>query len=80
MWGGKKTAVVTASPGGYGGIKSDLHLRQSRQSLGADVLIFPEVFLSKANAALDQNDSVADERTQSFLNKFAAVFYAWAGK
>lgn len=80
VWGGKKTAIVTASPGGYGGINSGLHLRQSLQSLGADVLISPEVFLSKANAALDENGKVADERTQGFLNKFAAAFYAWAGQ
>ena len=80
VWGGKKTAIVTAAPGGYGGINSGLHLRQSLQSLGADVLISPEVFLSKANAALDENGKVADERTQGFLNKFAAAFYAWAGQ
>lgn len=80
VWGGKKTAIVTASPSGYGGINSGLHLRQSLQSLGADVLISPEVFLGKANAALDENGKVADERTQGFLNKFAAAFYAWAGK
>ena len=43
VWNGKKVAVVTASPGGYGGINSGLHLRQSLQSLGADVLIAPEV-------------------------------------
>lgn len=80
VWGGKKTAVVTASPGGYGGINSGLHLRQSLQSLGADVLIPSEAFWGKANAALDENGKVADERTQGFLNKFAAAFYAWAGK
>ena len=80
VWGGKKTAVVTASPGGYGGINSGLHLRQSLQSLGADVLIPSEVFWGKADAALDENGKVADERTQGFLNKFAAAFYAWAGK
>lgn len=80
VWGGKKTAVVTASPGGYGGINSGLYLRQSLQSLGADVLIPSEAFWGKANAALDENGKVADERTQGFLNKFAAAFYAWAGK
>ena len=78
VWGGKKTAVVTASPGGYGGINSSLHLRQSLQSLGADVLIAPEVFLGRAHEALDENGNIANERTAAFLNTFAAVFYAWA--
>lgn len=79
VWNGKKVAVATASPGSYGGINSGLHIRQSLQSLGADVLIAPEVFLSRANAALD-NGKVADERTAQFLNKFAAAFYAWAAQ
>lgn len=79
VWKGKKTAIVTASPGSYGGINSGLQIRQSLQSLGADVLIAPEVFLSRANAALD-NGKVADERTAQFLNTFAAAFYAWAAQ
>lgn len=79
VWQGKKTAVATASPGSYGGINGGLHIRQSLQALGADVLIAPEVFLSRANAALE-NGKVTDERTASFLNKFAAAFYAWAAE
>ncbi|MDO5639152.1 MAG: NAD(P)H-dependent oxidoreductase [Neisseria sp.] len=78
VWAGKKVAVVTASPGSYGGINSGLHLRQSLQMLGADMLIAPEVFLSRASDALDENGKVADARTAAFLNKFAAAFYAWA--
>ena len=76
VWSGKKTAIATASPGGYGGINSGLHLRQSLQALGADVLIEPEVFLSRAHTAL-ADGQVNDERTAAFLNKFAATFYAW---
>lgn len=79
VWSGKKTAIATASPGSYGGINSGLQIRQSLQALGAEVLIAPEVFLSRANAALD-NGKVADGRTAGFLNKFAAVFYEWAAK
>lgn len=79
VWAGKKVAVATASPGSYGGINAALHIRQSLQAMGADVLIAPEVFLSRASAALD-NGKVADERTAGFLNKFAAAFYAWAAK
>ena len=79
VWQGKKVAAITASPGSYGGINSGLQIRQSLQSLGANVLITPEVFLSRANAALSDG-KVADERTAEFLNKFAAAFYAWAGQ
>lgn len=78
LWNGKKVAIVTASPGSYGGINSGLHLRQSLQAIGADVLLSPEVFLSRANTALDANGQVADERTAGFLKKFADAFFAWA--
>lgn len=79
VWQGKKAAAITASPGSYGGITAGLQIRQSLQMLGANVLITPEVFLSRANAALSDG-KVADERTAGFLNKFAAAFYAWAGQ
>lgn len=71
LWAGKKVAVVTASPGSYGGINSGLHLRQSLQAVGANVLNAPEVYLSRASLEID-------ERTQGFLAKFAAAFWAWA--
>ncbi|MCP2041552.1 chromate reductase [Neisseria sp. HSC-16F19] len=77
VWTGKKAAIVTASPGAYGGINAGLQIRLSLQSLGADVLLAPEVFLSRANTALE-NGEVTDERTAGFLNKFAAAFYGWA--
>ena len=79
VWQGKKAAAITASIGVYGGMTAGLQIRQSLQVLGVDVLTAPEVFLSRAAAALD-NGKVADERTAEFLNKFAAVFYAWAAK
>lgn len=76
VWAGKKTAVVTASPGAYGGINSGLDLRKIFQAVGADVLQ-NEVYLSQAHTALDEQGSVANERTAQFLNKFAAAFADW---
>lgn len=71
LWNRKKVALVTASPGAYGGINSGLHLRQILQAVGANVFSAPEVYLSKASLEID-------ERTQSFLAKFANAFFAWA--
>ncbi|WP_373820368.1 NADPH-dependent FMN reductase [Glaesserella sp.] len=70
VWIGKKVAVVTASPGSYGGINAGLHLRQILQAIGAQVLNAPEVYLS--HASLDMN-----ERTSDFLTKFASRFFSW---
>lgn len=71
VWANKKVAVVTASPGSYGGINSGLHLRQVLQAVGANVLSAPEVYLSRASLQID-------ERTAGFLAKFAQTFFAWA--
>lgn len=71
VWAGKKVAVVTASPGSYGGINSGLHLRQSLHAAGATVFSAPEVYLSRASLELD-------ERTKEFLAKFASAFFSWA--
>ncbi|MCW9717118.1 NADPH-dependent FMN reductase [Avibacterium sp. 21-599] len=78
LWQGKKVAIVTASPGAYGGINAGLQIRQSLQSIGANVLISPEIFLSRATQALNEQGEVADERTAGFLSKFAQTFIQWA--
>lgn len=77
LWANKKVAVVTASPGAYGGLSSGLHLRQVLQAVGATVFSAPEVYLSQAHTSLDETGKVANERTVGFLNKFATQFGAW---
>lgn len=71
VWANKKVAVVTASPGSYGGINAGLHLRQILQAVGSHVLSAPEVYLSRATLEID-------ERTAGFLAKFANTFFNWA--
>ena len=80
VWGGKKAALFTASPGTYGGINAGLHLRQVLQAMGADVQVMPEVFLSNINAALGADGQISNERTADFLKQFAAKFYAFAAR
>ncbi|OOF81446.1 NADPH-dependent FMN reductase [Rodentibacter caecimuris] len=70
VWTNKKVAIVTASPGAYGGINSGVDLRKIMQVVGADVLNQPEVYLSRAGLEID-------ERTAGFLAKFASAFFKW---
>lgn len=70
VWSGKKVAVVTASPGAYGGINSGLDLRKILQAVGANVMSQPEVYLSRASLEID-------ERTAGFLARLATSFFAW---
>lgn len=80
VWGGKKAAVVTASPGSYGGLSSGLQLRQILQTLGVTVLVNPEVYLSHAYDALDEQGKLSNKRTLAFLKTFMDGFAAWLSK
>lgn len=78
--GRKKAAVVTASPGSYGGLSSGLQLRQILQTLGVTVLVNPEVYLSHAYDALDEQGKLSNKRTLAFLKTFMDGFAAWLSK
>ena len=80
IWGGKRAAVVCASPSTFGGLSSGLQLRQVLEALGVSVMISPEVFLSRAFDLLDEKGEFADERSKVFLQKFATSWDAWLDK
>lgn len=71
VWTNKKVAIVTASPGAYGGINSGVDLRKIMHTVGANVLNQPEIYLSRAGLEID-------ERAGGFLAKFTNVFFQWA--
>lgn len=79
VWTRKKVAVVTASPGSFGGINSGLDVRKSMQMLSAEVMIDPEIHLSRATDSLNEDGSVS-ERTQKFLQGFVTEFVKFAGQ
>ena len=79
VWKHKKVAVVTASPGSFGGINSGLDVRKSMQMLSAQMMIDPEIHLSRATDSLNEDGTVT-ERTQKFLQGFVTDFVNFAGK
>lgn len=79
VWTHKKVAVVTASPSSFGGINSGLDVRKSMQMLSAQVMIDPEIYLSRATDSLNEDGSVS-ERTQKFLQGFVTEFVKFAGQ
>jgi len=79
VWEHKKVAVVTASLGSFGGINSGMDVRKSMQMLSAEVMIDPEIYLSRATDSLNQDGSVS-ERTQKFLQGFVTEFIKFAGQ
>ncbi len=79
VWTDKKVAVVTASPGSYGGRASGLDVRKSMQMLSANMMVSPEVYLSRAADSLDEEGKVV-EGTQKFLQKFVSGFVEFIGE
>lgn len=69
VWENKKVALVTAVPGTYGGRGSGLDVRKVMQSLSANMMVSPEVYLSHATESIEDG-KVTSERTQEFLQKF----------
>lgn len=64
-----KTAVLmSASPGGIGGLRGLVHIRSILSSIG--VLVLPDqITISKAFEAFDENGSLKDERQQERVEK-----------
>lgn len=75
---GKKTAFITASPSSYGGISCGLDLRKTLALFAAPVLLAPEVYLSNAYDALDEEGRFTNERTQKYLKRFVDAFIEFA--
>ena len=80
VWAGKPAAVISASPGQYGGFGANHHLRQSFVFLDIPVLQQPETYLAKVNELFDEKGSLVNERTREHLKKLMDSFAVWVEK
>jgi len=60
---GKPLAIMSASPGMFGGARAQYHLRQVCVVLNLIPLNKPEVFIMKAADKFDKNGKLTDEYT-----------------
>lgn len=75
----KVTAISSASPGGFGGVRSLLSTRQYLTVLG--MLVIPDqVTLSRAGQAFDANGKLTDERTAAAALAVGARLVEVAGR
>jgi chromate reductase len=76
---GKVAAVISASPGAYGGVRSLKLAQQLLLHLGCHVI--PEsVSLPRAHQAFDANGRLTEARTQKSIESFATGFVATTRK
>lgn len=80
QWGKKPGAVLSVSPGGYGGFGANHQLRQPLMCLNVYLMQQPEAYVGHIEDALDENGGLTGEKTLAFLQKVAASFAAWADR
>jgi chromate reductase len=74
---GKPAAVISVSPGAFGGFGANHHLRQSAVFLDMPMLQQPEVYVAGAAALFDELGGFKNEQTKKLFEKFAAAFAQW---
>lgn len=80
VWDGKPAAVVSISPGQYGGFGANHHLRQSLVFLNVPAMQQPEAYIAGAAQLFDEKGSLTNESTREFMQKFLMQFEKWVEK
>jgi chromate reductase len=78
VWGGKKGAVISVSPGAIGGFGANHALRQAVVFLDITMLQQPEMYIGGVAKLLDKDGNVI-ESTNAFLRKFVTTFMEFTG-
>ncbi len=61
---GKPVAILSASPGRFGGVRMQAHLRQVLMCLNAQLVIKPEVCIGQVDQKLDDEGWLTDDFTR----------------
>lgn len=73
----KPAAIIGASTGRFGTVRSQMHLRQVLFAVGLHVMNSPEIMVSQAAEKFDVEGKLIDERTNESLHKFWPAFLLW---
>jgi chromate reductase len=74
----KPIALMGASPGGFGTVRSQLALRQVFVFTKSYLLLEPEVHVSAAHEKFDAEGNLTDERTREHVRGLVTALVAWA--
>jgi NAD(P)H-dependent FMN reductase len=68
---GKVAAIMSASPGGLGGLRGLVHVRAILENMS--VLVIPEqIAISKAHEAFNTDDTLKDKKQEDQVKKIGA--------
>ncbi len=80
VFGGRKVAILGASPGGFGTILSQNAWLPVLRTLGTDLWTGGRLMVSRAGSVFDEHGTITDERTKVQLRAFLEGFAAFASK
>lgn len=72
-WAGKPGAIVSASPGRFGGFGSSNHLKQVLTFLDIRMMNKPDMYLSGIDESLKENGKF-DQKTEEYIKEFVQEF------
>lgn len=75
---GKPIALISASPGGFGGARAQYHLRQVFIYLNGLILNRPEVMMSAAHTKFDAQGELTDAAATDQLKALLAALADWS--
>ena len=73
----KPMAIMSASPGLFGGVRAQYHLRQCFVYLDAKILNRPEVFIGEAGKKFADDGTLTDERAAKAIAGLLEGLRAW---
>ena len=75
---GKPTAIMGASPGRFGTVRSQHALRQVLMGCVTPVLLHPQVLVSEADRKFDAEGALTDPQIREFVRALVAALVEWA--
>lgn len=77
---GKPVGIIGASPGGFGTVRAQVHLRSVISALNSYPMAKPELLVGSAGENFDADGNLTDQKTKERLTKFLAAFKKWVTK
>ncbi len=80
VFGGKRIALIGASPGGFGTILSQSAWLPVMRTLGVELWTGGRLMVSRAGGVFDQDGQMTDDDVKHRLQEFLAGFAAFVGR